>query len=178
MKTIDEQMAIYASYHRDPRNKLTHFFGVPMIVFAILLALSWIRIPLGEASTTGAVIFVAVVLVYYFRLDVALALVTGLFTIILLWLADIASKASFATGLALFLFTFVVGWIIQLVGHYFEGRKPALADNLFQIFVAPIFLAAEVFFALGKKRELHEAVERRVAAMRARAPDGNVATSI
>jgi uncharacterized membrane protein YGL010W len=38
------------------------------------------------------------------------------------------------------------------VGHAFEGRKPALADNLFQIFVAPIFLAAEVFFALGLKK--------------------------
>lgn len=39
-------------------------------------------------------------------------------------------------------------------GHAFQGRKPALADNLLEIFVAPIFLVAEVFFALGPKREM------------------------
>jgi uncharacterized membrane protein YGL010W len=62
---------------------------------------------------------------------------------------------------------FVGGWILQLVGHVFEGRKPALADNFFQIFVAPIFLCAELFFALGYKPRLHEAVQRRALQMRA-----------
>ena len=56
---------------------------------------------------------------------------------------------------------FVGGWILQLVGHVFEGRKPALADNLFQIFVAPIFLCAELFFAL---RLQAEAARRRAGA--------------
>jgi uncharacterized membrane protein YGL010W len=45
------------------------------------------------------------------------------------------------------------------VGHGFVGRKPALADNLFQIFVAPIFLAAEAAFALGLRHETRDAVE-------------------
>jgi uncharacterized membrane protein YGL010W len=49
----------------------------------------------------------------------------------------------------------------------FEGRKPALADNLFQIFVAPIFLAAEVFFALGYKPELHQRILQLSRAQRA-----------
>jgi uncharacterized membrane protein YGL010W len=48
----------------------------------------------------------------------------------------------------------------------FEGRKPALADNLFQIFVAPIFLCAELFFALGYKLELHADVQERSLRMR------------
>ena len=54
----------------------------------------------------------------------------------------------------------------------YEGRKPALVDNLFQIFVAPIFLAAEVFFALGYKPRLHEEVQRRAQEMRAHAGIG------
>jgi uncharacterized membrane protein YGL010W len=62
---------------------------------------------------------------------------------------------------------FVGGWILQLVGHVFEGRKPALADNLFQIFVAPIFLCAELFFALGYKPQLHTAVQERARQLRA-----------
>ena len=40
------------------------------------------------------------------------------------------------------------------MGHVFEGRRPALSDNLFQIFIAPVFLVAEVFFALGLKPDL------------------------
>jgi uncharacterized membrane protein YGL010W len=69
---------------------------------------------------------------------------------------------------------FVGGWIVQLVGHKFEGRKPALADNLFQIFIAPIFLCAELFFALGYKPKLHAAVQARALKMRAAAPDANL----
>ena len=70
-------------------------------------------------------------------------------------------------GWTWFAILFVGGWILQLVGHVFEGRKPALADNLFQIFVAPIFLAAEVFFALGYKPRLHAAMRERALRLRA-----------
>jgi len=70
-------------------------------------------------------------------------------------------------SLAWFLVLFIAGWALQLWGHAFEGRKPALVDNLFQIFVAPIFLAAEAFFALGYKPRLQETVQRRAMEMRA-----------
>jgi len=53
--------------------------------------------------------------------------------------------------------------VFQLVGHVFEGRRPALSDNLFQIFIAPIFLVAEVFFALGLKRDVRRKIEERLA---------------
>ena len=55
----------------------------------------------------------------------------------------------------------------------FEGRKPALADNLFQIFVAPIFLAAEVFFALGYKPRCTERVSERAQLSRAQSAESS-----
>jgi uncharacterized membrane protein YGL010W len=57
----------------------------------------------------------------------------------------------------------VGGWILQFAGHAIEGRRPAFADNLFQIFIAPIFLVAELFFALGLKGDVRERVEARLA---------------
>ena len=75
-------------------------------------------------------------------------------------------------GFVWFLVFFGGGWVIQLIGHVWEGRKPALVDNFFQIFVAPIFLAAEVFFALGYKPGLHAAVQKRAMEMRAAAGIG------
>ncbi|MDH5211136.1 MAG: DUF962 domain-containing protein, partial [Betaproteobacteria bacterium] len=82
---------------------------------------------------------------------------------------DGVSTQPLATSAGWFVVFFVGGWVIQLIGHVWEGRKPALVDNFFQIFVAPIFLAAEVFFALGYKPALHAAVQKRALEMRAAA---------
>ena len=160
MKTLDQQMAIYAAYHRNRWNKLTHFIGVPAIIFSILIPMSWVSIG-GDLSL--AHVFVGAVLAYYFLLDVPLAVATTIATGALLYAAKLAAGTSVVSGWIWFGIFFVGGWILQLVGHVFEGRKPALADNLFQIFVAPIFLVAEIFFALGLKRDVLEKVEANLA---------------
>jgi uncharacterized membrane protein YGL010W len=159
MKTLDQQMAVYAAYHRNRWNRLTHFVGVPAIVFAILIPMRWV--PLGEGLTLAHV-FLAAALAYYFLLDVPLAIATAIPTCALLYAARLAAGSGYWTGWSWFGAFFVGGWIFQLVGHVFEGRKPALADNLFQIFIAPIFLVAEVFFALGMRREVRERMEERL----------------
>lgn len=172
MKTLEQQMSFYAAYHQDARNKLTHFIGVPAIVLGVMILLGWARVDLGGASVSAAMLLAAVVLVYYLRLDVPLGLAMCLVFGSLLYTAEIIARLPFATGLAWFLLFFAGGWVVQLIGHVFEGRKPALADNLFQIFVAPIFLCAEVFFALGYKPALQAAVQKRALQLRAEAGVG------
>jgi uncharacterized membrane protein YGL010W len=170
MKTIEDQMSFYAAYHQDARNKATHFIGVPAIMLSLFIPLAWIRLfEVSGIVFTGAMVFAAVVLVYYFILDVPLALAMLVVTGILLWIAHGIASLGAAAAWTWFAILFVGGWILQLVGHVFEGRKPALADNLFQIFVAPIFLAAEVFFALGYKPALYQRVQQRAQEMRNRA---------
>jgi uncharacterized membrane protein YGL010W len=58
----------------------------------------------------------------------------------------------------------VVSWLMQFVGHgKFEGRAPALLDNLFQaLFLAPLFVWLEVLFKLGYRPELKARLELRV----------------
>jgi uncharacterized membrane protein YGL010W len=118
---------------------------------------------------SAALIVTSLLLLYYLLLDIPLGLAMGAVFALMLWGAEPLSQASLGVSLAWFLVLFVVGWALQLWGHVYEGRKPALVDNLFQIFVAPIFLAAEVFFALGYRPRLHEAVQRRALEMRAQA---------
>ena len=174
LKTLADQMSIYAAYHQDARNKATHFVGVPVIILSLFIPLAWIRFPVGGLELTGAMLFAAVVVAYYFVLDVPLALAMLATTALLVWAGDAIARLGYQTGLVGFFLLFAGGWALQLVGHAYEGRKPALVDNLFQIFVAPIFLAAEVFFALGYKPGLREEVQRRALRMRAQAgvPDG------
>jgi uncharacterized membrane protein YGL010W len=172
MQTLEQQMSFYAAYHQDARNKATHFVGVPMIIFGLFIALGWARFDVGGVTLTAAMVLAAVVLVWYFLLDVPLALAMLVTNAVLLYLADLVSVQPIATGAIWFLAFFGGGWVIQLIGHVYEGRKPALVDNFFQIFVAPIFLAAEVFFALGYKPALHAAVQKRALEMRAAAGIG------
>ncbi len=160
MKSLVEQMSIYAAYHRDRRNKATHFVGVPAIVFAILIPMSWVEI---GAGVTLAQVFVVAVLAYYILLDALLALATMVAVAALLYAAESVAAKGAASGWIWFGIFFAGGWALQLVGHAVEGRKPALADNLFQIFVAPIFLVAEVFFALGLKRDVRQKIAERLA---------------
>jgi len=177
VKTLEDQMAFYAAYHQDARNKLTHFIGVPAIVLGVMVALAWLRGDAGGTTVSGAMVITAVILVYYLVLDIPLGIAMAVVFGALLYVAEVIATLPLKESIAWFLLLFAGGWVVQLIGHVFEGRKPALADNLFQIFVAPIFLCAEVFFALGYKPRLHAAVQARALQMRAAAGVGQPRTA-
>ncbi len=156
MTSLKQQLESYGAYHRHPHNKLTHFVGVPLVTFSLFQLLSWFRfIPTPNLPITAATIFFLVVFFYYVKLDWSIALVQAPFSLALLCLAD---RAAFLLpvklSVAVFLTAFVAGWAIQLVGHAIEGKRPALADNILQIFNAPLFLTVEVLSRFGFRRDL------------------------
>ena len=59
----------------------------------------------------------------------------------------------------------VFSWVAQFVGHgVFEGRAPALLDNLVQaLFLAPFFVWLEVLFFLGYRPELRSRLDKAVS---------------
>ena len=72
MKSLEDQMSVYAAYHQDGRNKATHFIGVPAIIVGILVPMAWARFEVAGIALTLAAIFAAVVLAYYYVLDLSL----------------------------------------------------------------------------------------------------------
>ncbi|MEW5971468.1 MAG: Mpo1-like protein, partial [Pseudomonadota bacterium] len=50
---------------------------------------------------------------------------------------------------------FVVGWVFQFVGHYFEKKKPAFVDDVIGLAIGPLFVLAEFIFILGFRKPLH-----------------------
>ena len=56
----------------------------------------------------------------------------------------------------------MVGWTLQFIGHYYEGRKPAFVDDLVGLLVGPMFVVAEWLFLLGWCRPMLAEIERRV----------------
>jgi len=94
MKTLQQQLGTYGLYHRSKRNVLTHFFGIPLIVFAALCLLARIQIPLGSEVIDGAQLFVLASVVYYFMLSISLGFIMGvLFTLLLVAAQSIAAMA-------------------------------------------------------------------------------------
>ncbi len=161
MKSLPEQMSVYAAYHRNPTNRAIHYVFVPAIVWTLMMALSHLHIgTVSGIPLTVAMIVTGVLLVWYLMLDFFLGLAaTALFTALLvaaITLNDalgLANSLYFAGGL------FVASWIFQFIGHgVWEKRRPALMDNLFQVLVAPMFLVAETAFALGFKKEIEAEV--------------------
>jgi len=162
MKSLKEQLQAYAAYHQSRSNKITHFFGVPLVTFSLFLCLSWIRfVQLPVFSITAASIFCVCVFVYYLWLDWMVALVQLPFNGVLLFLADRAAVLPFAESLCISAVSFIGGWAIQLAGHAIEGRRPALADNVLQALNAPLFLAVELLTFIGLRKDLLDSPEKR-----------------
>ena len=59
----------------------------------------------------------------------------------------------------------ILAWAAQFIGHgVFEGRKPALIDNLIQsIVLAPFFVWFHVLFFFGFNKSLQADVHGRVS---------------
>ncbi|MGY4826515.1 Mpo1 family 2-hydroxy fatty acid dioxygenase [Stutzerimonas chloritidismutans] len=168
MKTLTDQLAQYAAYHRDPRNLLTHFIGIPLIVLAVAILLSRPGIEWAGLWLSPAALASLAAAVFYLRLDLRYGLLMSGVLLLCVWLGAVLTGATMALWLGVGVGLFVLGWIIQFIGHYFEGRKPAFIDDLSGLIIGPLFVAAELGFMLGLREPLRLAIEARVGPVRLR----------
>jgi uncharacterized membrane protein YGL010W len=163
MKTLEQQLSQYAAYHRDRRNIATHFVGIPMIVVAAaaLLARPAFAV-VGGVPLSPSLFVTAATVLFYLALDLRFGLTMAAFMGASWWAGASLAAHSTALWLAAGLGLFVVGWAVQFVGHAFEGRKPAFVDDLVGLLIGPLFIVAEAGFALGLRRDLNEAIEKKV----------------
>ncbi|EUC46799.1 hypothetical protein COCMIDRAFT_91960 [Bipolaris oryzae ATCC 44560] len=179
---LKKNLVFYGAYHRDPTNVAIHMLCVPILLgtgflfgtntpplFRTPTLLSRLHLPpnLGTlAATTYATLYLVL------SPNLAGATITPL-------VLSLASASNYLTSRfsktkvnSIAIAVHVVSWILQFVGHgKYEGRKPALLDNLVQaLFLAPLFVWYETLFKLGfyknLKREVEEGVEAEVRRMR------------
>jgi uncharacterized membrane protein YGL010W len=162
MKNLVEHLSQYAAYHRDPRNIATHFVGIPMIVVAVTVLLSRPGLDLAGMWLSPALLVAMLSAWFYLRLDQRFGLVMGLLLGLCLWLGQVLALQSTMVWLSAGLGLFVAGWVIQFVGHHYEGRKPAFVDDISGLIIGPLFVVAELAFMLGMCQELKQAIERNV----------------
>ncbi|REL26596.1 DUF962 domain-containing protein [Thalassotalea euphylliae] len=168
MKNVIEQLSNYKSVHLNKHNIKTHVIGVPLIIWAVALLLNLVSFDarvMGEDFAIGLASVVGLcVLAYYLVLHVALALMIACIFGPLIYSTQFFVGVEYPAALAIGVF--IVGWLFQFIGHAFERAKPAFVDDINQLLIGPLFLIAELYFALGLDKamaaQVHEkALEKR-----------------
>ena len=159
MKSLVDHLSQYAAYHRDPRNIASHFVGIPLIVVAVAVLLS--RPQWAGGWLSPAVLVSLASAWFYLRLELRLGMLMTVLLCLSVWLGHVLAQQSTFVWLASGIGMFVVGWAIQFVGHYYEGRKPAFIDDVTGLIVGPLFVVVEAGFLLGLRGELKRAIEER-----------------
>lgn len=154
MKTTQDWLDAYAESHKNPTNKLVHWFCIPLIMFSIFGLLMSIPVPVLDFSFflnfSTLVLFLA--LIFYIRLSIPLFfgfLIIGL--IMLIGNYILFDKLDFNNGnLALVsLFIFVIAWIGQFIGHKIEGAKPSFFQDLQFLLIGPAWLLHFIYKKIG-----------------------------
>ena len=163
-------MVQYAHYHRDRRNIFTHLIGIPLIVMAVGMLLMYPVFTVGDYWFTLAGAFWLLSSLWYLSrgswlLGWATVIVNGA----LMWAAYrtpvwvawlgwpvLQDQPVWLLGLAVFF----IGWVIQFIGHWFEGRKPAFVDDVVGLLVGPMFVVGEVLMSVGLLRRMHHDIQR------------------
>ncbi len=156
MTKLEQLLSQYAAYHLDHKNILTHFVGIPLIVFSILCLTARAGFVLSGMELTLALGLIVVTSVYYFSLDRIFAFIMLIVLLAAYPLALKIAHLEFAAWLSLSIGIFVVGWVFQFIGHFYEKKKPAFMDDIVGLAVGPLFVLAEMVFMLGFRKELEQ----------------------
>ena len=154
MKSAIEQLSTYKSVHLNKQNIKTHFFGIPMIIWSIAVLLGLLKFELMEVVVSLTTVLGIVVAIYYVALSRPLSLMAILIFGPLVYSANVFAETQNSWMIAIAVF--VVGWILQFIGHAYEKAKPAFVDDLNQLFIGPFFLISEIYFALGLGKQLEQ----------------------
>lgn len=155
---FNRQLASYASVHRDLRNKATHFVGIPAIVFSLLLVAAEGRFQLLGREMSVALALTVLAVLGWMMLDLGIGLLMAAGMAVAWYCAEALAGALGPSTWVAFAVLFVGGWVLQFVGHHYEGKRPALVDNIFQAFIGPMFLVAETLVAAGWRADLADAM--------------------
>ncbi len=136
---ITRLFAEYGAFHKDRRNIICHEVGIPLIVLGLFALLELVKIGPIDAAVVVAVL----VLIYYVRLSPPLSLAALIAFALFYWIGRYVAWPYALTA-------FIVGWGLQFLGHYYEGRKPAFMTNIVHLLTGPLWICWTV---AGGRRE-------------------------
>ncbi|MQW91100.1 DUF962 domain-containing protein [Acinetobacter wanghuae] len=158
MTKIERLLSQYAAYHLDRTNVMTHFIGIPMIVFSIICLTARAGVVFSGYEVTLAMLILTLTILYYLSLDWIFAVIMAVIFLVAYPFAHDIAQWGTAAWLSTSIGIFVVGWVFQFVGHFYEKKKPAFTDDLIGLAIGPLFVLAELVFLFGFRKPLEEKI--------------------
>ena len=69
MTNLERLLSQYAAYHLNSNNIVTHFIGIPLIVFSILCLTARAGVDISGIAITLAMVLIILTSIYYLSLD-------------------------------------------------------------------------------------------------------------
>ena len=167
--SAEELLVSYAGSHRDRRNIQTHLLGIPLNVLALGILLGRPNWSFGAMSISPAWMCFALAAAWYLtrrnlRLGVAVSAGMGLLVMAGEQALSIGLASAWTLGAGLLAF----GMLLQAIGHYYEGRRPASLAHPVNLLVGPMFVTLELLSSVGFLRPLAAEVQRRAGPVHVR----------
>jgi uncharacterized membrane protein YGL010W len=153
---FQQQLVHYANGHGDRVNGIMHAIGNPIIFIGVVLPLCLVPVTVVGVHISVAPILVIPALLLWMSWDFGLGLGIAVAAAPLLWLATtIANNVGIVSMWIIAVALFVLGWVLQIIGHQvFEGQRPTAVNNPVQSLIAPMYMVAKVYVALGFRPDL------------------------
>jgi uncharacterized membrane protein YGL010W len=174
---FERQLVDYAKGHGDRVNGVMHVIGNPIIFIGVVLPLCLVPVTALGVHISLAPILVIPALLLWMSWDFGLGLGIAAAAVPLLGLATtIANNVGIVSMWIIAVTLFVLGWVLQIVGHQvFEGKRPTAVNNPVQSLIAPMYMVAKLYIALGFRPDLAAILQRSSASA---APQDSSATPL
>jgi uncharacterized membrane protein YGL010W len=156
-KALNILLEEYGESHQNSTNKLIHWICVPLIFYSIIALVysipNEILIPIFGDSiwANWATITLVIVLIYYAKLSIPIAIGMLLFSAVCMFVCQYLSSTVDVSLWIIALVIFVAAWAGQFYGHKVEGKKPSFLKDLQFLLIGPAWLMHFLFEKWGVK---------------------------
>jgi uncharacterized membrane protein YGL010W len=143
-KRLGSYFEDYQTYHRTPGNKICHYVAIPMIVASVFGLLA--AVPVSSAPILGSALFRidlasalwVLAMARYFTLSIRLSIPFTFVTLAFYFIGR-------SIPVPVLWGVFVLGWVLQGVGHYvYEKKSPAFFKNFEHLLIGPLWVFARI----------------------------------
>lgn len=148
MQAFKDKARTYQHYYQNKMLKIMHYIGLPLIVFSLLIFLSYFQFSMTNVfSLSIAWIVIACVLAYYIALEWRLGGVLIPVMVLLTVLAHFLTLfGPNKTNLLVLFSCFIVGVVSYLLGFLLSGQRVGFKACCKIALVAPMFLMADALY--------------------------------
>jgi uncharacterized membrane protein YGL010W len=156
-KALNNLLEEYGESHQNSTNKLIHWICVPLIFYSIVALVysipNEILIPIFGDSiwANWATITLVIVLIYYAKLSIPIAIGMLLFSAVCMFVCQYLSSTVDVSLWIIALVIFVAAWAGQFYGHKVEGKKPSFLKDLQFLLIGPAWLMHFLYKKWGVK---------------------------